>query len=168
MPTYPGDGAPALTVPTNMALLAMMHGQDAQRQPPASEEARDATDKVDNAIKRYMNNCIVDDVWGGFGKPFEQAAPQKETNLAQMQKGGDVRNIVGDLSSAAAFVQAFLVASTGAAVVGNVTESGFQSEELRIKVDRSRNMPHTWKGIKLNRLGEQKMINMVTNDVPYT
>ena len=164
---YPGKGAPALSVPTNMALLIMTQGQDAQRHAPSSREAKESTSKTYNHIERFLSNCIVDDVWGNFGKPFEQAIPQREVNQKKMQRGGGLTDNLNDISSAAAFIHAVLVASTGSAIVGNVTESGFQSEEMRVKVDRNRNMPHTWKGIKLNHLGEQKLNQTVINDVPF-
>lgn len=166
---YTGEGAPALTVPTNMALLTMLQGQDAQRHPSTSGDAKEATDKLYGHIDRFIDNCTVESAWGNFGGPFEEV--QKKD--AGEQEGGssvdeDFRDSFSDPSTAAAFVNSFLVAATGAAVVGGVSESRFHYEEMRTKVERNRNMPSTWKGVKVNSLGGTKLNMLVMNDVPYS
>jgi len=160
---YAGEGASALTIPTNMALLIMAQAQDAQRHGGATDEAKQATDKLYDHFERFVDNCVrTDDPWGNFRGPFSDI--EREAEEKQNEEAVDVIN---HPASAAAFVHAFLVATTGASIVGGVSDTRFHYEEMRTRVDRSRNMPCTWRGVKIDHLGGVKKNAFVMNDVPY-
>lgn len=154
---YKGQGAPALGVPTNAALLVIARAQDAQRFDGTSREARVASDMTFDALERMLTDCVVDDKWGNL-------SPQ----LSVVGDADRVRDQVSDLGSAAALVNSVLVAGTGACVVGGVSETRFKYDEMRAKMERSRNMPREWKGVFVGKLGGNHTSGMVLNDVPYT
>lgn len=163
--SYPGEGAPALTVPTNMALLVMAHGREAQHYDPGSDAARSATDAVHDHLDRLVDNCTTDGgVWGNLGAAF---AKREDASAASLE---EFRDSVNDVGAAAALVDAVLVGCTGAAIVGGVSETRFHYEEMRAKLADSRNMPATWKGVRVASLAGQRLNTnaLVRNDVPFS
>lgn len=150
-------------LPMNLGLLAYLRGLAAQIPAPTSAEARAGV----SAFVRGVGDLLAtakEPRWGNLRNPLLSPSSALRATDAEAVRDGS-----SDLNASAMLLVLFLSVTADTSIVGGITSTRFQYEEMRLRTAgaRGRNMPPTWKAVRATGLGEPRRDVTVTNNVPY-
>lgn len=137
------EEAGTAVLPLNAALFSYMEGLRAQTEPARVD---DFQDKLDTFLQ-----VATEPVWGNMRSHDGETHPLG----------------LNDIHTSALLLWTLLGTCAGVSVMGGITDTQFMYEEMRLDVARHRNMPSTWKDIRVSHLAGGTDRVLVANDVPY-
>jgi len=142
--------------PLNIAMFGTAAGLVAQAVSGDDKAAVDAEVQGVYSSLEDFAEAAGEPVWGNLHSMY---VSEEDRRLRE-----DV-NVLGlnDVVSSAAYLYMLVFGCAGVEVVGGVTNTGFYYESLRLRAQRNRRLPRTWKELRVTRLAQSRLRTGGTN-----